>query len=222
MKCCSYCTHFHFLDEASTETMTCGTENKHSQHTVFSVNAQKVIFETHKCHWQQAAVFPVKQCQQMFVCVCSGSAVSVVRVEKEKQITSGDANSTRVIKAFIAVLYHSTVNRPSRPAAPAKRSSFLLSSSLSVVLINHKLNTQAEKQDCCTLWTRIHCSPCAPACGSNKFTLLKVPERSIKIFLCPENEIAWWKWRVYFLNQQPVFSSRFIPCECGLWDLPPI
>lgn len=89
--------------------------------------------------------------------------------QKEKQITHSGANSTGVIKAFISVLDHSTVNRPSRPAAPAKHSSPLLSSSLSVVFINHKLNTQAEKQDCGALWTRIHCAPCVPACGSNKF-----------------------------------------------------
>lgn len=112
------------------------------------------------------------------VCVCSGSAASVVKVKKEKQITSSDANSTRVIKAFIAVLDHSTVYHPSRPAASAKCSSFLLSSPLSVVFINHKLTTQAEKKDCCTLWTRIHCAPCALAWGSNKFTLVKVPKRS--------------------------------------------
>lgn len=158
----------------------------------------------------------------MFVCVCSGSAVSVVKVEKEKQITSSDASSTRVIKAFIAVLYHSTVNRPSRTAAPAKRSSFPLSSSLSVVLINHKLNTQAEKQDCCALWTRSHCAPCAPACGSNRFTLLNAPERSTRFFLCPEHEIARWKWRVYFLTNNLFSVPDSYHCECGYLDLSPI
>lgn len=147
----------------------------------------------------------------MFVCVCSGSAVSVVKVEKEKQITSSDASSTRVIKAFIAVLYHSTVNRPSRTAAPAKRSSFPLSSSLSVVLINHKLNTQAEKQDCCALWTRSHCAPCAPACGSNRFTLLNAPERSTRFFFMPRAWNSEMKMACLFFNQQPLFSSRLIP-----------
>ncbi len=143
----------------------------------------------------------------MFVCVCPGSAVSVVKVEKEKQITSSYANCTRVIKAFIAVLYHSTVNRPSRPAAPAKCSSFLLSSSLSVVLINHKLNTQAEKQDCYALWTRIHCAPCAPACGSNKFTLLKVPERSTRFFI-PRAWNSLMKMACLFLQPTTCFHFR--------------
>lgn len=161
-------------DEESTKTMTCGTENKNSQNPVFFVffflTARKVIYESHKCHWLQAAVSSVKKCWRMFACVLGGS-VLVVKVRKEKQIASSDANSTGVIKAFITVLHHSAVNRPSRPAAPAKSSSFLLSSSLPVVFINHKLTTQAEKQDCCALWTHIHCVPCASACGSNKFTL---------------------------------------------------
>lgn len=110
---------------------------------------RKLIYETHKCRRQQAAAFSVEQCKRMPLCVCSGSAVLVVKVKKEKQIASRDANSTRVIKAFIAVLDHSTVNRPPRPAAPAKCSSALLSSSLSVVFINHKLAAQAGKQGCC-------------------------------------------------------------------------
>lgn len=146
------------------------------------------------------------------MCVLGG-AVLVVKVRKEKQIVSGDANSTGVIKAFVAVLHHSAVNRPSRPAAPAKSSSVLLSSSLPVVFINHKLTTQAEKQDCCALWTHIHCAPCASACGSNKFTLswkFPIGAQSLKweIFLCPEHKIVWRKWRVCFFKQQPSFSSR--------------
>ena len=103
----------------------------------------------------------------------------------------------RVIKAFIEVLDHTTVNRPSRPAAPAKCSSFLLSSSSpSVVFINHKLTAQAEKQDCSTVWAHIHCAPCAPACGSNKFTQLTTQSSPTKHnvlnggFLSPEHEIA--------------------------------
>lgn len=172
----------YFPDEGSTETMTCGTENKHSESHFFFLTARKVIYESHKCQWLQAAVSSVKKCWQMFVCVLGGS-VLVVKVRKEKQIASSDANSTGVIKAFIVVLHHSAVNRPSRPAAPAKSSSFLLSSSLPEVFINHKLTTQAEKQDCCALWTHIHCAPCTSACGSNKFTLpWKFPKgaRSLK------------------------------------------
>ena len=55
-----------------------------------------------------------------------------------KEIASSDAISTTVIK--------NAVNRPSWFAAPAK-SPLIFSSSLSVVFINHKVNTQAEK-DC--------------------------------------------------------------------------
>lgn len=98
--------------------------------------------------------------------------------KKEKQIAGSDANSSRAIKAFIAVLDHSKVNRPHWPAISAKRSSFLLSSSLSVVFINHKLTTRTEERDGCALWTQIHCAHCVSACGSNKVHLLKVHKRS--------------------------------------------